>query len=409
VTDRLSKLEAMKKVLAKIDIPPQQVLIQARLLDITHTDQDNLGLKLSSVAFDIPLRAPGTGAPSPGLLSISSGSLDVSGPSSDLTTDTLTATITRGAETLTAAIDALIRNKRVKVLASPTVATVNNVEAKITIGEKYPIKETTQTTTGTLQTTRFVDVGITLRVTPRINRAGFIQMQIHPEVSSVSSTVTDGPRITTREADTTIIVKERESVVIAGLIKEEETLIRDRIPIVGHIPLLGLLFQNRAKSYEQKELVIVITPYLVPVLPPQVVEGSEIEEARQRLDAMEVYRQGIDFELGKTFQAWQTEEAARLLRAMELYEDLVNRFPSHPLAPEALWRVGDLSWSRFSDASRAEEALTRLSRQYPGSPYAPSAVRRVKEIHAFQARGQRKRTQSARKASQQALLPPGFR
>ncbi len=413
VTDKASRLESMKQILEKIDVPPQQVLIQARLLDVTHTDQDNLGLKLSSVSFDIPLRAGGPLGINR-LLSISSGSLDVSGPSSDLTTDTATATISKGSETLTATLDALIRNKRVKVLASPTVSTLNNVEAKITIGEKFPIKETTQTTTGTLQTTRFVDIGITLRVTPKINRAGYIQMQIHPEVSSVSSTIDAGPRITTREADTTIIIRDRESVVIAGLIKEEETLTRDRIPVLGHIPLLGLLFQNRAKSYEQKELIIVITPYLMPVVPPQQVQGSEADEARRRLEAMEIYRQAQDYEFGKTFQARQHPEIIRLHRAATLYEDLASTFPEHPLAADALWRGGRVSWERLKDPFRAEETFTRILSSYPNHPYAAQARRQIKEIQAYRARQERKRESPDRKASssrssRQAFVPPGFR
>ncbi len=413
VSDRISKLELMKKIIQNIDVPPQQVLIQARLLDVTHTDLDNLGLKLSSVSFDVPLRAN----LQQNLLALSSGSLDISGPSSDLTTDTITATIAKGSETMTVTLDALIRDKRVKVLASPTVATLNNVEAKITIGEKFPIKETTQTTTGTLQTTRFVDIGITLRVTPKINRAGFIQMQIHPEVSSVASTIDAGPRITTREADTTVIIKERESVVIAGLIKEEETAVRDRIPVLGHIPWLGILFQNRSKTYEQKELVIVITPYLMPVIPPQVAAGSEVEEARGRLEAMELVRQAEDFEYTRSLQARQMPDLIRAHRAAELYENLADRFPRHPFAPEALWRAADLRHSRLRDSFRAEEIWTRLMTSYASHPYAKAARQRIKGLQNAQAkkssgkskgRSQTKGKTKAEEESHPVFVPPGF-
>ena len=408
VSDRISKIERMKKMLEKIDLPPQQVLIQARLLDITHTDQDNLGIKLSSVSFDEPLRAS-TGLKQ--LLLVTSGALDLGGPSSDLTTDTVTATISKGAETLTAALDALIRNKRVKVLASPTVGTLNNVEAKITIGEKFPIQETTQTTTGTLQTTRFVDVGITLRVTPKINRAGYIQMQIHPEVSSVSATIDAGPRITTREADTTIIIKDRESVIIAGLIKEEETITRDRIPLLSHLPFVGLLFSNRAKSYEQKELVIVITPYLLPITSAQVAPGSEVQELEDRMGAVETYRQASDFEFGRSFQARDLPEEVRVLRAAELYEGMGDRFPTHSLTPDALWKAGKLRWDRLKDAVRAQRAFSRLSEQYPTHPYAEYARRRVRQIQEYLDRQQRKREKpiGSRRTTRQAAAPQGFR
>jgi hypothetical protein len=216
-------------------------------------------------------------------------------------------------------------------------------------------------------------------------------MQIHPEVSSVASTIDAGPRITTREADTTIIVKERESVVIAGLIKEEETAVRGRIPVLGHIPWLGILFQNRSKTYEQKELVIVITPYLLPVVPPQVITGSEMEEAKARLEAMELYRQAQDFEYTRSLQARQMPDSVRHFRAAELYETLAAQFPRHPFAPEALFRAGELRLSRLKDPFRAEDLWTRLMTNYPNHPYTQAAQRKVREVQAAQARQDRKR------------------
>ncbi len=408
VTDRLSSLERMKAVLEKIDVPPQQVLIEAKLLDITHTDLDNLGLKLASGATNFQLRSGGVERQ----VNVSSGALDLSGPTSDLSTDTFSAVISRGADTVTATIDALIRHRRVKVLASPTVATLNNVEAKITIGEKFPVRETTQTTTGTLETTRFVDVGVTLRVTPKINQNGYIQMKVHPEVSSVSATLTEGPRITTREADTSVIIKEGESVVIAGLIQEDETLIRDRIPLLGHIPFLGLLFQDRGKDYEQKELVVIITPHLLPVIPPQVALGSELEEARQRLDVIQLYFEAADFESGKTLQARQTPERLRIRRAAELYETLARQYPESDLAPEALWRAGELAWTKLRDPVWAHTSFSRLVTGYPADPYAKSGQRRLKEVRPFLSRSSRRSPPpEAEQAAQTTnpFAPPKFR
>ncbi|MBI3615768.1 MAG: hypothetical protein HY211_04530 [Candidatus Omnitrophica bacterium] len=414
VTDKISKIQAMKKILEKIDLAPQQVLIQARVLDITHTDLDNLGLKLSSVAFNIPTRI-GSPLGSERILAFSSGTYDISGPSSDLTTHPLTFTVANGPTTTTWTVDALIRNKRVKVLASPSVATLNNVESKITIGEKFPIKETTQTTTGTLQTTRFVDIGITMRVTPKVTQNGFIQMKIHPEVSSVSSTIDAGPRITTREADLTIIVKDRESVVIAGLIKEDETSIRDRIPLLGHIPFFGLLFSNRSKTYEQKELVVVITPYLM-ALTPTGAKGSELEGVNDRLNATEVFRKAQDFEFGKTLQASSTPEPLRLLTAVDLYENLAKNYPNNFYAPWGLWRASEICLNRLQDPSRAKANLDWLLDRYPKHTLVASATRRIKEIDDYQARKQRNRNFSGQetkkakgKAVSQAITPFGFR
>jgi len=410
VTDTLSNISKMRKVLEKIDLAPQQVLIQAQLLDITFTDLDNLGLSLSSVAFDVPLSLSSGGDR---ILEITAGALNMAGSSSDLTTDTVTATVAKGDESITLTLDALIRDSRVKVLASPTVATLNNVEAKIVIGEKFPIAETTQTTTGTLQTTRFVDVGVTLRVTPKINRAGYIQMQIHPEVSSVSSTIDAGPRITTREADTTLIVKAGETVLIAGLIQEEETMIKDRIPFFGHIPIFGLLFQSRSKDYIQKELVIAITPHLMPVEPPHVVKGSNLEEVRVRNEVIQLWLEANDYEEVKSLQARETPEEIREYKAIDLYDSLAVRFPDHPFAPRALWKVGELSRARLQDYFRAEEAYRRLVTQYSDHRYARQAEKRLRGLQARRERQEKRQKKIAakqNKASQaKSGTPFGFR
>lgn len=406
VTDRLSRIEKMKEVLEKIDVPPQQVLIEAKLLDITHTDLDNLGWAISSTAFKIPI--PGSGG-ADRALDFSAGAFNLPGSSADLTTDTFSLTIAKGAETMTVAIDALIRDKQTKVLANPTVVTLNNVEAKITIGEKFPIQETTQTTTGTLQTTRFVDVGITLRVTPKINRQGYIQMQIHPEVSSVSATLDQGPRITTREADTTVIVKERESVVIAGLLQDNDEIIKDRIPILGHLPFIGTFFQSRSKKVEQKELIVVITPYLVPVLPPQVAQGSVLQESYERINVMDLYLQAEDMEMVRSLQARKTPERLRILHAAELYEQIAARFPDSPLAPDALLRAGVLRWTRLNDPVRASELLSHLTARYPGHPQVLPAQRKIREIQSHFAEEKEKEQAGHPDRGDRSGIFPGFR
>ena len=375
VSDFLNKIEAMQRLLVQIDHPPRQVLIESKLIDITHTDLDNLGISLSSVGFTIPIK------PESDPLFLASTALNMAGTSSDLTNDEMTFTFGRGSDTLTAAIDALIRDRKVKVIANPTVLAVNNVEAKIIIGEKFPIREQTQTTTGTLETTRFVDVGTTLRVTPRIDPSGYIQMHIHPEVSSVSSTLDEGPRITTREADTTVHVKDGQSIVIGGLLQEDLTLIKGRIPILGHLPFLGIFFQNRSKDHEQKELVIVITPRLVDVTAGTGKTPLEVQEVADRLDVSELFSQAEALGEKLSLQAREMPEVVRYLKAMDMYERVVNRFPSHPHALESLWKMGRIAREGLHDLNRAEAAYRRLITQFPTvNPYRRKAQTQIRLI-----------------------------
>ncbi len=379
VSDFINKIEEMKQFLTQLDQPPRQVMIESKLIDITHTDLDNLGISLSSVGLTIPIKAGSDP------ITLASTALDLAGPSSVLTSDELTMTVGRGSDTLTATIDALIRDQKVKVIATPSVLTINNVEAKVIIGEKFPIREQTQTTTGTLETTRFVDVGTTLRVTPRIDPSGFIQMHIHPEVSSVSATLDEGPRITTREADTTVHVKDGQSVVIGGLLQEDETRIRGRIPILGHLPFVGLLFQNRSKNQAQKELVIVITPRIVDVssmaASAAVRPPMEVEEVAGRLEVTEMFAQARALENKQTVQARQMSDMIRQMKAAEIYERTVNRFPSHPLSLESLWRLGRIAREDLHDLDRAEGAYRRILTQFPGvNPRRKGAKQQIRLI-----------------------------
>ena len=382
VSDYQSRIEDMRALLKEIDQPPQQVFIESKLMDVTHTDLDNLGVKVSALTKVFPL----TRNVSP--LTLSGGAVSLAGPSSDLTNSEIALTLTRGNDTMTAALNLLIQQKKVKVIANPTILTMNNVEARIIIGEKFPIQEQTQTTTGTLQTTRFVDVGTALRVTPRINPAGDVQLHLHPEVSSVSATLTAGPRITTREADTYVIVRDGQPIVIGGLLQQDQTLIKGRVPILGHIPFFGILFQNRADTHDQKELVIVITPHIVKSSPEGWKEPStDAHEVATRLDVSDLYQRAVALEDPTTLFARQVPEALRDLKAVDLYQKLVDRFPTHPYAMEALWRMGFLAKEKLYDLDRAETALKRLLTQFPKTEYRNPALRQLKEISWLRQQG----------------------
>lgn len=401
VSDYLSKIEEMRNVLDVVDQAPQQVLIESRLIDITHTDLDEFDLDFSSIDATLPLhKSKGSSPP----LIFTSGAAGMAA-SSSITADEFEFTIARGNDDMLVEIDALIQNSKVRVLATPSVLTLNNVEAKITIGEKFPIREQTQTSTGTLETTRFVDVGTTLRVTPKINRDGFIQMHIHPEVSSVSDATLDaGPRITTREADTTVLVGDGQPIVMAGLLSSDDSLIQRRIPLLGHLPFVGLLFQSREKDYEQKELVIIITPHIVEVAPKLREPTSPIQQVAKRLDASELFKEGEAMERSQSLKARYFPDQVRYLEAIRIYQELVDRFPTTPYAQEALMRIGRLARERQHDLILAEASFQRLITQFPGSGYVEQARRQLKSI-----RRELDRRQGPVVKVEAAPATPGFR
>jgi type II secretory pathway component GspD/PulD (secretin) len=158
-----------------------------------------------------------------------------------------------------------------KIIASPSLAVVNNQEAKILIGE-HRAYITTTTTTGTTTTTvsesvTYVDIGVKLSVTPTINEDGYITMKVKPEISSVTGNVITSsdnviPIIDTNTAETTVLAKDGSTIILAGLGREEIISSSEGVPILSKIPILGLAFRNKTEYKEHIELVVMITPII---------------------------------------------------------------------------------------------------------------------------------------------------
>ncbi|MFH0826290.1 MAG: secretin N-terminal domain-containing protein [Candidatus Omnitrophota bacterium] len=158
-----------------------------------------------------------------------------------------------------------------KIIASPSLAVVNNQEAKVHIGERRAYITTT-TTTGTSTTTvaeevTYVDVGVRLSLIPMINDDGYVTIKVKPEISSVIGYVTSSsnnavPIIDTNSAETTVIAKDGSTIIIGGLGREEKIESSEQVPFLGSIPFLGFFFRNKTQTVEHTELVIMLTPII---------------------------------------------------------------------------------------------------------------------------------------------------
>ncbi|MBP7215995.1 MAG: type II secretion system protein GspD [Candidatus Omnitrophica bacterium] len=180
-----------------------------------------------------------------------------------------------------------------KIIASPAISVINNQEAKIHIGERRAFVTTTTTTGTTTKTVSeevtYVDVGVQLSVTPLINEDGYITMKVKPEISSVVNTLTTSsgnvvPIIDQSTAETTVIAKDRSTVIIGGLGKEEKVDSGEYFPVLGKIPVLGFLFKNETKKLERIELVVMLTPIIVEgdrFITPASIEKFEVKPVKQ--------------------------------------------------------------------------------------------------------------------------------
>jgi type II secretory pathway component GspD/PulD (secretin) len=178
-------------------------------------------------------------------------------------------TIIQSNPSFRAVVRMLEEEGKAKILASPSLKTLNEEEAEIFIGDKIPVVQNIVDTTGRIsESVIFVDSGITLRVLPSINpQTKEIRLKIRPEVSVINGYKgpnNDKPIIKTRKVNTVVSVKDTETVVIGGLFNSNETDTKDQVPMLGNIPLLGnLFFSAGSREKSQTELIISVTPRIV--------------------------------------------------------------------------------------------------------------------------------------------------
>ena len=259
ITDYPEKLDEIAKVIASFDEKTPQVLIDAQLVEVKPSDQFQMGFdwnywitKYFDMRASLPINTTGA-----------------------LLVGTASSTTANAPGKYSAVIDVLRTIGDTKILSSPRIMALNNQEARIHIGTKdaYITSAISQSSTGpnvTSQTVNFVDTGIQLRVTPTINRLGFVTMKIKPEVSDAVLTnlisqdlTTQVPIVTTSESETTVMVKDGVTIIIGGLRKDSRVKTVKKIPLLGDIPGLGHLFRSVDDKVETDDLIILITPHII--------------------------------------------------------------------------------------------------------------------------------------------------
>jgi type IV pilus assembly protein PilQ len=159
-------------------------------------------------------------------------------------------------------LQALELQRKANIISNPRITTVDNREAKIVVGQKIPL--IVQDVAGNA-VSQLTTIGIQLQVTPHLTADRKIVMDIHPEVSDLStqSTVQGGIIINTSEADTRVMVDDGQTAVIGGLIRDNTGRVKTGIPVLMDVPLLGFLFSSTSDVEQKRELVIFVTPSLV--------------------------------------------------------------------------------------------------------------------------------------------------
>jgi type II secretory pathway component GspD/PulD (secretin) len=245
------------------------VYIEAKIIEIVLTDGFELGVNWDKIIYNtLDPRQKITASITPGLLKPTDTSFGLR-----------YQTIAGGVD-LSAIIQALKKVADTKVVSNPHVAALDGETATVSVSRDEPYVETRKNSIGDEAVAgtevKFIPVGISLDVTPRIMGDGMIQTKIHPEVSRADfrmfSYGTDDngakienevPVVTKSYAETTVMVKSGQTIIIAGMIQDAKEKSENRVPILGRVPLLGLLFRTTKETTRSTELAIFLTPRVI--------------------------------------------------------------------------------------------------------------------------------------------------
>ncbi len=287
VTDVPTNLYKISKVIERLDRKTAQVMIEAKLIETVLDKDERLGIQ-----WTLGAQATGSARPltAPFVFGNTGG---ITGkkyfPKVDTTTDDFTESVDNGFPyavksdftfgtlsfaQLQTVLEIFKRRAETKILSNPRITTLNNQEAVIGVTETFNIPTyEVDSDTGRLVVSGYdeKDIGIMLTVTPHVNPEGQIVVQLHPVVSSLygwdefttGTGTIEAPRFSTRESTTQVMVKDGETIVIGGLIKEETSDVVRKVPILGDIPLLKYFFRKTEKEVDTTDLMIFVTVRLL--------------------------------------------------------------------------------------------------------------------------------------------------
>jgi general secretion pathway protein D len=276
-------LDSIAQVVQSLDMPRQQVYVQASIVEIIEGVAEQIGLTYG---------VEGAMANSNGLYTLGTnltGSIPNEARSAMLSQMQPEGgqMPTQSALAVGVGLNLLSRGNGADVLSEPSILCVNNRESTIYVGETRSILTSETTTSGGIPTRNYArqDIGLTLSVKPRLSTNSRVALSIEAQLEGIAgSDGGDRPTTTKRRVNTHAIVSDGEPVILGGLVKSEEYTNNSRIPYLSAIPFLGRLFQNNQEGVNRTSLVVIVTPYIVE-------RSEDLPQLRERLSRLEAIRQ----------------------------------------------------------------------------------------------------------------------
>ncbi len=328
VQDYPDVIAEIDKIIVEVDVPPLQVMIEAKILSVALSDSMQFGVNFAML----------NGAQNSQLLSGNGSTLNgtVGFPSTPALVPAAGDFIANSAGLkygfiqgdISGFIKALETIADTTLLAAPQLRVLNKQRAEMIIGQRISYKTLAFNGNQTVENVQFLDAGTKLIFRPFISPDGLVRLEVHPERSKATINSQTGlPNSETTEVTTNVMVRDGTTVVLGGLISEETVESIDRVPFLGAIPLVGAAFRNKTESLQRNELIVLITPRIVTD-PEAAIEGEKLQFETQERAAYfrdhlspvnrtsltrAHYERAVDyFEAGNLLKAKQQIDAALL-------------------------------------------------------------------------------------------------
>lgn len=248
ITGTPDQIAQAQSLIASLDIPVASVLLDTQVIEVTETGAKQLGLDYNQ-AENTPLTR-------------------VFNTQSQIINNVPTGAVA-GSVALQSNIFLLVSQGHARVLASPKIMTQDGVPASILTGDSLPIRVTTPVGVGGVgavsSQVEYINVGVNLQILPRVTTPNGVDANVYSQVSSVTGfTSSNDPQISTRQAQTKVNLLEGQTLVIGGLLQQRDIRNLQKIPILGDLPLVGALFRFYTETRQNTNLVIAITPHVIP-------------------------------------------------------------------------------------------------------------------------------------------------
>ena len=315
IPENITKIET---IINYWDTMPKQVMIEARILEITLNDDMELGVEWATILGDARF---GTSSFSRAVLPPGQEVSPVPSEGSGLFFNILTGSSRRQ---FAAAIDALQKKTNVNTLSTPKVLAIDGQPAKVQVGgqQGYSVAQTNLGVT--TENIEFIDTGIVLEIIPFIDDDGNVLLNVKPSITSAQ--LEEGIPVTrTAFVETWMLAESGDTVLIGGLIQDSITKTRSEVPCLGNIPGIGILFGSRGRTTEKVELVVLITPYVVNRDKKKLAEVEAIIKTKKAEEEMKKEPLPPSQQILEFLTPWE--------KTIEITGDTIPKEPDSDLKP----------------------------------------------------------------------------